>query len=496
LILSHDLLEGSYARTGLVSDIELVEHQPNRYSVDVRRRHRWTRGDWQIVQWLLPIVPGPRRRGLRNTLKAHHRWKILDNLRRGVVPLAILALLIRSWVLGDAPAYWTIVLVAFLLGPSLLIACVQVLRSAWQRVPPRHWRNTWRGIRDVLLREVFAIATLPFEAMLNLDAIAQSAVRLLFTRKHLLEWTPIADAQRGAATRFLGYLSLMWVAPVAAIAVGVAIGLHTPASLPAALAFVVLWFASPGIAWAISRIPRRPAAPLDATRRLFLHCVARRVWLWFETFVNAGEHWLPPDNCQVFPVEQVAHRTSPTNIGMALLANLTACDFGYLTFRGLLERTGATLKTLQALERHRGHLYNWYHTQSLEPLSPRYVSSVDSGNLMGCLVVLANALEHTDGEPLASRALGSGLRDTARALADELPRVDAADPHANLALAATLQELDTLITDAIGNADNLPVLHGLLARIDTEADRLARISADNGVEGEFTAWTDALVRQA
>ncbi|MGH8111376.1 MAG: glucoamylase family protein, partial [Rhodanobacteraceae bacterium] len=496
LILSHDLLEGSYARTGLVSDIELVEHQPNRYSVDVRRRHRWTRGDWQIVQWLLPIVPGPRRRGLRNTLKAHHRWKILDNLRRGVVPLAIVALLVRSWALADAPAYWTVVLVAFLLGPSLLIACAQVLRSAWQWVPPRRWRNTWRGIRDVLLRELFAIATLPFEALLNLDAIAQSAVRLLFTRKHLLEWTPIADAQRGAATRFFGYLSLMWMAPVAAAAIGVAIGLRTPASLPAALPFLVLWFASPGIAWAISRIPRRPAAPLDAPRRLFLHGVARRVWLWFETFVNAGEHWLPPDNCQVFPVEQVAHRTSPTNIGMALLANLTACDFGYLTFRGLLERTGATLETLQNLERHRGHLYNWYDTQSLEPLSPRYVSSVDSGNLMGCLVVLANALEHTDGEPLANRALGSGLRDTARVLGDELPRVDAADPHANLALAATLQELDTLITDAIGNADNLPVLHGLLARIDTEANRLARISADNGVEGEFTAWTDALVRQA
>ncbi len=496
LILSHDLLEGSYARTGLVSDIELIEHQPNRYSVDVRRRHRWTRGDWQIVQWLLPIVPGPRRRGLRNTLKAHHRWKILDNLRRGLVPLAMLVLLLRSWVLGDVPDYWTLVLVAFLLGPSILTAFAQVLRNAWLRVPPRRWRNTWRGIRDVLLRELFAIATLPFEAMLNLDAITRSAGRLLFTRKHLLEWTPMTDAMRGAASSLPGYLRLMWVAPATAAIAGVVIGMHALASLPAAAVFLVLWFAAPVIAWLISRTPPRPPLPLDTTQRAFLHGVARRVWLWFETFAGADENWLPPDNCQVFPAEQVAHRTSPTNIGMALLANLTACDFGYLTPGGLLARTAAMLDTLHQLPRHRGHFYNWYDTQTLQPLPPRYVSSVDSGNLMGCLLVLANALEHTDDEPLVSRTLGSGLRDTTRILGELLPGVDAADPHANLALAATLNELDTLVTDAVANADALPVLHGLLARIDTEAGRLSQLGADNGIAGEFAAWSAALASQA
>jgi cellobiose phosphorylase len=496
LILSHDLLEGSYARTGLVSDIELIEHQPNRYSVDARRRHRWTRGDWQIVQWLLPIVPGPRRRGLRNTLKAHHRWKILDNLRRGLVPLAMLVLLLRSWVLTDVPVYWTLVLVAFLLGPSLLTAGAQVLRNAWLRVPPRRWRNTWRGIRDVLLRELFSIATLPFETMLNLDAIARSAGRLLFTRRHLLEWTAMTEAMRGAANSLPGYLRLMWVAPATALVAGLVIGLHAPLSLPAALPFLVLWFAAPGIAWAISRTPPRPPLPLDVTQRAFLHGVARRVWLWFETFAGADENWLPPDNCQVFPVEQVAHRTSPTNIGMALLANLTACDFGYLTHGGLLQRTAALLDTLHKLPRHRGHFYNWYDTQTLQPLPPRYVSSVDSGNLMGCLLVLANALEHADDDPLVARALGGGLRDTARVLGSELAHVEATDPHANLALAATLEELDTLIADAAANADALPVLHGLLARIETEAQRLAQLNAENAIGGEFAEWTAALLRQA
>ncbi|MGH8183401.1 MAG: glucoamylase family protein, partial [Rhodanobacteraceae bacterium] len=421
--------------------------------------------------------------------------KILDNLRRGLVPLAMLVLLLRSWILNDVPVYWTLVLVAFLLGPPFVTSLAQVLRNAWLKVPPRRWRNTWRSIRDVLLRELFAIATLPFEALLNLDAIARSAGRLLFTRKHLLEWTPMTDAMRGAASSLTGYLRLLWVAPATAIVVGVVLGLHAPASLAAALPFLVLWFAVPGIAWAISRTPPRPPLPLDTTQRAFLHGVARRVWLWFETFVNADEHWLPPDNCQVFPVEQVAHRTSPTNIGMALLANLTARDFGYLTHGGLLQRTAAMLDTLQNLQRHRGHLYNWYDTQTLQPLPPRYVSSVDSGNLMGCLLVLANSLEHGDGEPLVSRTLGGGLRDTARILGEQLPAVEASDPHANLALAATLEELDTLIADAIGNADNLPVLHGLLARIDAEANRIAQLNADNGIAGEFAEWTNALVRQ-
>ena len=496
LILSHDLLEGSYARAGLVSDIELIEHQPNRFSVDVRRRHRWTRGDWQIVQWLLPIVPGPRRRGLRNTLKAHHRWKILDNLRRGLVPLAMLALLLRGWSHGPSAVYWTLIVVALLLGAPLLIALVQVARNLKQRVPPRRWRSTWRGIRDELLRDVFSIATLPFETWLNLDAIARSAGRLLFTRRHLLEWTPMTDAVRGAASALAGYVRLMWIAPATAMVAGFALVYAVPEALPAALAFLVLWFAAPGLAWWISRTPERPSLPLDAAQEMFLRSVARRVWHWFEAFVNANENWLPPDNCQAFPVEQVAHRTSPTNIGMALLANLTAHDFGYITRSGLLRRTAATLETLKQMPRHRGHFYNWYDTLSLEPLPPRYVSSVDSGNLMACLLVLASALEHTDDDALVSSSLARGLRDTARVLGEQLPGVDAADPHANLALAATLTELDGLIADAVGNSGNLPVLHGLLARIEAESGKLAQLVTDNAVAHEFAEWVDVLARQA
>ncbi|MEO7148897.1 MAG: glucoamylase family protein, partial [Rhodanobacteraceae bacterium] len=494
LILSHDLLEGSYARTGLVSDIELIEHQPNRYSVEARRRHRWTRGDWQIIQWLLPIVPGPRRAGLRNALKAHHRWKILDNLRRGVVPLAMLVLLLRGWVLSPLPVYWTGVVVAFLLAPPLFIALAQMARNLLHVAHPRHWRNSVRGACEQLLRTGFAIAVMPFEAFLNLDAILRSAGRM-FTRRRLLEWTPMEDADRAAASGLSEFMQLMWVAPALAI-VGFAVLLvKAPMALAAAAPLLVLWLLAPWLAWTVSRVPRRRGQTLDAHELRFLGGVARRTWRWFETFVTADEHWLPPDNYQEFPIAQIAHRTSPTNIGMALLANLTAHDFGYLGAGGMLTRTRETLDTLDKLERHRGHLYNWYDTQTLQPLRPLYVSTVDSGNLMGCLLTLASALEHLQGEPLVPRRLARGLGDTLRAIGDCVKAAVIEDPHATLALTATLAALDALIEHAIDNADALPVLHGLLARIDVETGKLEQLAAPIAQPDELQEWIGCLRHQ-
>jgi len=495
LILSHDLLEGSYARTGLVSDVELIEHQPNRYSVEARRRHRWTRGDWQIVQWLLPIVPGPRRRELRNTLKAHHRWKILDNLRRGLVPLAMMVLLLRAWWLDMHPVYWTAVVVAFLLLPPLFIALAQMARNALQRAHPRHWRESVRGAGDQLLRTGFAMAVIPFEAFLNLDAILRSAWRLLFSRRRLLEWTPMEQGDRAAASGYTEFLALMWVGPACAAVSALALWTRAPDALISAAPLLALWFASPWLAAAISREPRHHGQTLDSRELRFLGSVARRTWHWFETFVNADDHWLPPDNYQEFPAAQVAHRTSPTNIGMALLANLAARDFGYIGVAGLLERTRATLDSMDRLERHRGHFYNWYDTQTLEVLAPHYVSTVDSGNLMGCLLVLACGLEHMDERPLIPRALPRGLAHTAHVIADCVRAGVTAQPHAMLGLNATLSELDTLLEHAQTSGDTLPVLRGLLARIEVEAARLDQLTASLTGFDELREWIGCLRMQ-
>src|SRR5690348_6985342 len=489
LILSHDLLEGSYARAGLVSDIELIEHQPNSFSVDVRRRHRWTRGDWQIIQWLLPIVPGPRRRGLRNMLKGHHRWKILDNLRRGLVPIAMLVLLLRGWLLAPYPVYWTAVVVAFMLAPPLFIALAQMARNAWHRAHPRHWRDTLRGAGDQLLRTGFSIAVIPFEAFLNLDAILRSAWRLLFSRRRLLEWTPMEQADRAAASGYGEFLALMWVSPACAVVSVLALWARAPVALVSAAPLLALWFAAPWLAAAISREPRRRGQTLDAHELRFLGGVARRTWHWFETFITAEDNWLPPDNYQEFPAAQLAHRTSPTNIGMALLANLAARDFGYIGVTALFERTRATLDTMDRLSRHRGHFYNWYDTQTLHALPPHYVSTVDSGNLMGCMLVLACALERMDERPLVPRALARGIADTAHVIGDCVRAGVVAQPHAMLALNATLAALETLIEHAQVNADALPVLRGLLARIEAESTRLEQLASPLVEFKELREWT-------
>jgi cellobiose phosphorylase len=495
LILSHDLLEGSYARTGLVSDVELIEHQPNRYSVEARRRHRWTRGDWQIVQWLLPIVPGPRRRGLRNMLKGHHRWKILDNLRRGLVPIAIVVLLLRGWTLAPWPLYWTLVVIALVLGPSLFIALAQMTRNLARRAHRRHWRESLHSAWDQVMRIGFGLAVIPFEAFLNLDAILRSAGRLLFTRRRLLEWTTMESATSADASGLLEFARLMWTAPACAGVSALVLWTHAPGALVAAAPFLILWLFAPLIAAGLSQVPHARGHGLDTHELRFLGSVARRTWHWFETFVNAEENWLPPDNYQEYPAAQIAHRTSPTNIGMTLLANLGAYDFGYVSMGELLVRTRNTLATLEKLERYRGHFYNWYDTRTLAALPPHYVSTVDSGNLMGCLAVLGCTLQQLHEEPLVPRRLSQGLADTAQIVADCVRAAVIGEPHAMLALTATLAALDTLIEHACDNRDALPVLHGLLARVENEAANLAQLAAPLTQMEDLKAWITLLRKQ-
>jgi cyclic beta-1,2-glucan synthetase len=279
------------------------------------------------------------------------------------------------------------------------------------------------------------------------------------------------------------------VSPACAAVSALALWARAPGALVSAAPLLALWFAAPWLAAAMSRQPRQRGQTLDAHELRFLGGVARRTWHWFETFVTADDNWLPPDNYQEFPVAQLAHRTSPTNIGMALLANLAARDFGYIGVTALFERTRATLDTMDKLSRHRGHFYNWYDTQTLQALPPHYVSTVDSGNLMGCLLVLACALERMDERPLIPRAWARGIADTTHVIGDCVRAGVVAQPHAMLALNATLAALETLVEHAQVNADALPVLRGLLARIEAEAARLEQLASPLTEFEELREWT-------
>ena len=393
-VLSHDLIESCHARSALVSDVELYEEYPSRYNTDINRRHRWIRGDWQIAQWLLPRVPGPDARRIANPLSGLSQWKILDNLRRSLVPAALLLLLLGNWMLlPDLGATGPLLVLAIITLPAWLSATVELFRKPREVSLTLHLRglvgSSGRQLGQALLTFVF----LPYDAFISLDAIGRTLVRLLFTRKRLLEWQTASDAERTARSGLAGFYATMWIAPAVALACGSFLALTQPSQLPLAAPILGLWLASPWIAWRISQPIEPSAVPeLKPKQLAFLRRTARKTWRFFETFVTAQEHWLPPDNFQEEPVPVVASRTSPTNMGLALLANLAACDFGYLSVGQLLRRTHDALGAMQRLERHRGHFFNWYDTRTLKPLLPLYVSSVDSGNLAGHLLTLSSGL--------------------------------------------------------------------------------------------------------
>ncbi len=478
-VLSHDLIESVHARSALISDVELYEEYPSRYDADINRRHRWIRGDWQIAQWLLPRVPGADARRIANPLSGLSQWKIFDNLRRSLVPAALLVLLVGDWIwLPELGGVGFLLVLAIVLIPGLLGSAVELFHRPEELPLSMHLLKVARSFGRHLGQVLLTIAFLPYDAIVSLDAIGRTLLRLLLTRKRLLEWQTASDAERNAHTDLVGFYATMWIAPLVAVISGVFIQMHPATGLWTALPILGLWCAAPWIAWRISQ-PITPARPLlSLPQRAFLHRTARITWRFFETFVNAGDNWLPPDNYQEEPTAIVASRTSPTNIGLALLANLTATDFGYLSIGGLIRRTQDTFASLQKLERHRGHFYNWYDTRTLRPLQPLYVSSVDSGNLAGHLLTLAPGLTELSDQFIFSPQVFSGLRDTAKILEDlKVPDLD---------LKAVEAELKHL-------PDTLPERFTALQRLRDTVERLAASPPPRATD-DARWWLSALER--
>jgi cellobiose phosphorylase len=496
-ILSHDLLEGCYARAGLLSDVQLYEDYPARYGTDVSRRRRWIRGDWQLAGWLLPRVPGegPHRR--QNLLSGLSLWKLFDNLRRSLVPAALTTLLLLGWTVLTPAWFWTATVLGIALIPLLAASILELFRKPQEVSLRQHLVATAQSALRSLMRIAFELACLPYEAFFSLDAVARTSWRMLVARRRLLEWNPSSEVDRAAAlggrTDLAASFRAMWVAPAFACATAVGVAATNPAALTVAAPWLLLWCVSPALAWWISRPLASRSANLTLEQTHFLRSVSRRTWAFFETFVGPDDHWLPPDNYQRDRVAAVAHRTSPTNMGLALLANLAAYDFGYLPIGPLLARTENTLRTMDGLERYRGHFYNWYDTQSLRPLSPLYVSTVDSGNLAGHLLTLRAGLLALVDDRILSARLFEGLSDTLRILGDESDGVAAG------AVAAFRDELQSV-----------PAASGLTlwaARLSLErlfrsaAEIVTRVagSRDAGDRGppesQASAWAQALARQ-
>ena len=466
-ILSHDLLEGCYARSGLLSNVFLYEDYPAHYSADVSRRHRWIRGDWQLLGWLLPRVPGADAGRQKNPLSWLSQWKLFDNLRRSLVPLALILMLLVGWALLESPGFWTVAVISILLIPVLISSVVEIFKPPCEVPYRQHFSAVLSSVMQRLTQTAVTLACLPHEACYSLNAILRTAGRIVFTRRRLLEWNPSVDVARTSRTNFGAALRAMWIAPLIAVAATLYLLVLKPAVFLIAAPILLLWLGSPVLAWWLSQPLVQREARLALAQTFFLRKLARKTWAFFETFVGPEDHWLPPDNYQEYRGAAVAHRTSPTNIGMSLLANLTAYDFGYIPAGQLIERTANALRTMEGLERHRGHFYNWYDTVSLKPLHPIYISTVDSGNLAGHLLTLRPGLLALHDAPILGARVFEGLHDTLGILVEaasstplaglaqfqqDVEAVCAAPPST---LAQAWQRLDLLARRAAQFADSL-----------------------------------------
>ena len=411
-ILSHDLIEGSYVRAGLLTDVQLFEDYVPTYWADVARRHRWIRGDWQIVSWGLPWVPDKNRRLVKNHLSGLSRWKIVDNLRRSLVPIAIVLLLIIAWAFLPQALLWTVGILSIWVLTPLLATVWHLSRKSEDIDVKSHLKDVTSGFSLNVSHILFNIAVLPFEAFKNFDAIWRANWRMFVSRRHLLEWTPSSAMKSKKQKNVADSYAYMWVNPVVA-AISVALILYfAPNAIFVALPVLILWFLAPLFAWYLSKPAEQKQVDLSREKKTFLYQTARKTWAYFEDFVTEQDNWLPPDNYQLQPREAIAHRTSPTNIGLTLLSGLSAYDFGYISLNQLLHRFQSTFATLNSLERYKGHFYNWYDTISLVPLNPRYVSTVDSGNLIGGFLVLKQGLLEFPGTKIFRNRFYLGLRDT------------------------------------------------------------------------------------
>jgi len=483
LILSHDLLESAYARSALLGCVEVYEDMSGSYLGDIARQHRWMRGDWQIIQWLgsrPPCVDGRRMR-----LSLLSQWKIFDNIRRSLFAPVLTGLLIAGWTCGPVSGMiWTGFALVVLGLTTLLRTTTLLLRKPRERGFALHVRTWCVELLRHVAQPLLSLACLPYEAFVSLSAFAASGLRIPFTRRGLMLWHLPRYARLNARRAPAGFLVEMWPAPAVALGAAAAITLARPASLPYALPLLALWLVAPICAWRISRPRRRHEPNVDAAQSRELRALACRIWRFFDTFAGETGNGLPPDNFQEEPDPVVAERTSPTNIGFALLANLTAWDFGYISATSLAARTEKALDAMDRLERYRGHFYNWYDTRAFKPLEPRYVSSVDSGNLAACLVALRAGLREVCQAPALPPQLWAGLQDTLLVIAQMAGRA------APAGVLEALQEARLLL---VGTPAAPAEIRERLEQIAAAAERIHK--ASEGGDAALQEWARALQAQ-
>ena len=496
-LLSHDLFEGIFARAGLVTDIELFDEFPSNYLVSAARQHRWARGDWQLLPWILGRARDALGRRSRGPLPAIARWKMIDNLRRTLsAPMAV-ATLVAAWTLPAVSAgLWTAFVLACFLVPQALPVLAGLLPRRQGISKRSHLRAVGSDVAVGAANVGLSITLLAHQAWLMVDAIVRTLTRLYVSRRNLLGWTTAAGAKANQAVSVASFYRQMAGGVAIAAAAAVLVIVTKPSAAYVAAPFVMLWLFSPIVArWASVPPPESAAQQLSAADVGALRLTARRAWRFFETFVGPDDHALPPDNFQEDPTPVVAHRTSPTNIGLYLLATVTARDLGWIGTYEMVERVEATLATISSLERFRGHLYNWYDTRDLHRLEPAYVSTVDSGNLAGHLLTLSNACRQMIDQTLPVAAALVGIGDAVALTREAASGIGEARRSQTL----TRRHLDAALELPLAGAVPATLeawaghLGELSARTGTLSDVAAALTAERGdrADGDLVTWAEA-----
>lgn len=505
VILSHDLFEGLYARCALATDIELLDDYPKTYFSFFLRQHRWVRGDWQIARWMLPVIQNVKGTFVKNDLPWISRWKIYDNLRRSLVALGVVVFLFAGWVfLPGTPLVWTLLALVVVALPIVLHIAGGILVSP-RGVPwTSHFWSEIGKARIHLSQFFLTLVFLVHQAFIQSDAIIRSCFRVYFSKKKCLEWVTAAQAESVLGVKRKPFWQKPW--PVWTALFVMMVGVFAANSMEAiavAAPFLILWSCYPWVARIIGRKYLRKEDILTQEESSFYFSIGRRIWHFFDTFVGPDDNWLPPDNVQEEPDLLVAHRTSPTNIGLYAMSIVAARDCGYLSVHDCVERLERLILSLKKLERHEGHLLNWYDTQTLQPLEPRYVSSVDSGNYAGYLLVLKESCDDFLKSSLFSKNLLSGLKVGFEILAEEIQKnsfqADMKSGGVSRTLLNTVHEgIDTLATvevhSYLDGVSLIQRIHGILVDLD---DSVHVLEQEYGARHYQTVkrWIAALNRQ-
>ena len=409
-VLSHDLIEGAYLRAAFVSDIYLVDDYPNTYTLDASRHYRWVRGDWQLLGYLRKTLKDNRDRVYLNPLSSLSKWKLTDNLRRSLIaPTLMLVIFLSFTNLVTYNTMWLVCALVIIYLPSIHCLLIAPYRLLIRR---HRLKDVFTLLITQGLQNTLTFINLPFEAAKNTKAILVTLTRVFVTKSNLLQWTTSSAMSRSFKNSLIKYVMTMRSVYVQILILVLLYMIYEPFSLIYLILMVIVWGSAPLINYQMGLPLNHDAHSVTSDEKRLLGPLARKTWLYFETFANAEFNDLIPDNYQVSPYKSADARTSPTNIGLQLCAVLSAFDLGYIEHDELLERTDRTLRSIESLDKWNGHLFNWYNINNLKPIHPIYVSTVDSGNLVGYLITLKEGVLATKDRPFCFSSFKSGFEDT------------------------------------------------------------------------------------